>query len=55
MKYCQNCKWWSGPEPCVCVNDRSEHLSDFVYPEQTCEVWEASHELDSLQDGRERN
>ena len=48
---CRNCRWWSGCPQCVCVNDRSDRLSDFVWPEDSCKEWEGKkNELDGVQD-----
>lgn len=37
---CMTCKWRSDEMTSVCVNDESEHLSDFVESDGTCELWE---------------
>ena len=36
---CGSCKWYAEPED-VCVNDKSEHVADFVWDERGCEEWE---------------
>ena len=37
---CKNCKWRSDDFTSVCVNDASDHLADFVMPDDGCEEWE---------------
>lgn len=39
MKTCANCKWYTEDAE-VCVNDASDHLADFVAPDDGCEAWE---------------
>ena len=36
---CRNCKWYTEDAE-VCVNDASDHLADFVMPDDGCEEWE---------------
>lgn len=36
---CKTCKWYAENAE-VCVNDASEHLADFVMPEDGCGEWE---------------
>ncbi len=38
-KTCATCKWYTEDAE-VCVNDASDHLADFVMPDDGCEVWE---------------
>lgn len=44
QRLCKNCKWRSDEFTSVCVNDKSDHLADFVEAEQTCECWEKRDE-----------
>lgn len=39
-RVCKNCRWRSDDFTSVCVNDASDHLADFVMPDDGCEVWE---------------
>jgi len=43
-RVCKNCKWRSDDFTSVCVNDASDHLADFVMPDDGCEVWEAKED-----------
>lgn len=45
MKTCATCKWRSDDFTSVCVNDASDHLADFVMPEDGCEEWEGKDGL----------
>ena len=38
---CKNCKWFA-EETEVCVNDQSDHLADFVMPDDVCDEWEGN-------------
>lgn len=41
---CRNCKWYTEDAE-VCVNDASDHLADFVMPDDGCEEWEGKDGL----------
>lgn len=41
---CKKCKWRSDDFTSVCVNDASDHLADFVMPEDGCPEWKAKEE-----------
>ena len=36
---CVTCRWYA-EDHSVCVNDKSDHLADFVMPNDSCQVWE---------------
>ena len=39
-KTCGTCKWRSDNYMSVCVNERSDHLADFVFHDGKCSEWE---------------
>ena len=43
QRVCKNCKWFAD-DVCVCVNDASDHLADFVLPDDVCEEWEGKND-----------
>lgn len=40
-RVCRLCKWFA-EETEVCVNDESDHLADFVLPDDVCDKWEGN-------------
>jgi len=47
-KICDTCRWAGKGDgktlligDIVCVNDKSEHIADFVSKNDTCKLWEA--------------
>lgn len=37
---CLNCKWRSEEETMICMCEESDHLSDYVDRNDTCDHWE---------------